>query len=92
MENTRRFELPADVIDEDHFHHDIEQHELLGPFARKAILLILAIMLIVVVLAILVSYPLTLLPFGIVLFALHQYRKMTKNPYRKRSAFNRKKH
>lgn len=92
MENNRRFEIPADVIDEVHFHPAIDQHELFGPVARKAIFIIFVVMFAIIVLAILVSYPLTLIPFGIILYAFHQYRKITKNPYRKRRIFSTKKH
>lgn len=92
MQSNRRFELPTDVIEEDYFHPSVEQSALFGPVARKTMLFVSIAMLVLVIVAILVSYPLTLIPFGICVYAFHQYRKMTKSPYRRRTVFNRKKH
>lgn len=92
MESNRRFELPSDVMEEEYVQPVMEQNELFSPLARKVMVFVSAVMLVLVVLAILVSYPLTLIPLAVILYAFHQYRKMKKNPYRKRSIFRRKKH
>lgn len=90
MENSRRFELPVDIHEEEYFHDAIDDGALFSPAAKKAILVISFIMLALIGLAVLVSKPITIIPFALVVLAIHYYRKMSKSYYRKQNRKHRK--
>jgi hypothetical protein len=89
MSSNKRFELPVEGM-EDEYIHSLQDEALFGPLARKTMVIIALTMLAIFGLGILVSYPLTIIPFLLGLLGIHHYRKMRKNYHRKKNRIHRK--
>lgn len=80
MHGEKRFDLPAE---ESYTAYHPDDVALFSPVAKKMILLILLAMFAVLILAMLVTMPVTIFPFLLIIFIIHQYRKMSKEFYEK---------
>lgn len=78
MEDRENFNFYMDAEDERHvMPNDMEA--LFSPFARKVMLYTALAMVFCFLIGILFSYPLTILPFSLIVFAYVKYRKATKH-------------
>lgn len=78
MEDRENFNFYMDAEDERHVMSN-DTEALFSPFARKVMLYTALAMVFCFLIGILFSYPLTILPFGIIVFAYVKYRKATKH-------------
>lgn len=74
--------IPAFDEDEDPWiDASPEQDALFGPVARKTMLVIAVVLLIIIGVAVIFLHPLTILPFAFVVFVIYSYRQMSVNHY-----------
>lgn len=90
MDRSRPLELPMEMTYEEYAHRAHDEEALFGPLARKTMLAIALVLLVLIGLTVIVTNPLTLIPFALVVFAIHYYRKISRSHYRKMNRIHRK--
>lgn len=78
MENSKRFELSAEGMDTEYYYSAPDSQALFGPLALKSMYFIFLAMLILFALALMVSMPITIIPFALGFFIFNKYRKVKK--------------
>ncbi len=84
MKDHRGLELPEDSMEYEYYHVLPENTALFGPMTRKSIFFIIIFMFCITLFTILITMPITIPPFLLIVFSIYQYRKMSKKYYLKR--------